>query len=276
MTCYEDYILKNMKIDLQKETSHLKHPRCIDLALEFAFVAHSGQRRASGEFFIHHPFNVAMILAKNKMDSSSIVAGLLHDCVEDTTVSLEEVQKFFGGEVKSLVEGVTKVTKLKSVHFVSRDEEHAENMRSLFVSMANDWRVILIKLSDRLHNMQTLQYLPLHKQMQIASRNLGNFRAYSAQIWIVVLQVRARRFVVQILECRVLQGDTKLCRRATRFFGNIFEFYSANAPRSVEHIRCGYYVSYQMYALHTHEDVETRIDFGGNPRHFRFTHHCQR
>ncbi len=135
----------------------------------FAKSAHDGQTRASGETFISHPLEVAAILADLEMDPASIAASLLHDVVEDTTVPLEEVERRFGAEIAGLVDGLTKLTKIP---YQSKEDIQVENLRKMFLSMAKDIRVIIIKLADRLHNMRTLQSLPPAKQHDIAQETL--------------------------------------------------------------------------------------------------------
>ena len=125
-------------------------------AYNFAETAHDGQYRNSGERFFIHPYNVAMILAALNMDTVSIVAGLLHDVIEDTEVTHRRLEDEFGEEVANLVEGVTKLKKLK---YKTKQENQAENLRKMVVAMAKDIRVIIIKLADRLHNMRTLEYM---------------------------------------------------------------------------------------------------------------------
>ena len=134
-------------------------------AYEMAEEAHRGQRRASGETFVSHAVEVATILAQFRLDTASIVAGLIHDVVEDTQYSLADVEARFGHEVASVVDGVTKIGK---VRFRSQSEHQAENYRKLLLSMAEDARVILIKLADRLHNMRTLEHLPRDKRQRVA------------------------------------------------------------------------------------------------------------
>ena len=130
-----------------------------------AEAAHRGQKRASGETFVRHSVEVTKILAILRLDSASIIAGLIHDVVEDTLYSVADVEERFGAEVASIVDGVTKIGK---VRFRSQTERQAENFRKLLLSMADDARVILIKLADRLHNMRTLEYLPPEKRRRIA------------------------------------------------------------------------------------------------------------
>jgi guanosine-3',5'-bis(diphosphate) 3'-pyrophosphohydrolase len=138
-------------------------------AFRFAASAHEGQQRRSGEDFIHHPYGVALILASLRLDEETIAAGLLHDVVEDTDTTLDEVKEEFGDEIAKLVDGVTKLTR---VQFQSREQAEAENYRKMVVAMAEDVRVILIKLADRLHNMRAIEYLGKQKQVQKAKETL--------------------------------------------------------------------------------------------------------
>jgi guanosine-3',5'-bis(diphosphate) 3'-pyrophosphohydrolase len=138
-------------------------------AFLFACEHHADQRRKSGEDFITHPVGVAKICAGMRLDTETLVAALLHDTVEDTTASLDEVRERFGEEVASLVDGVTKLT---GITFQSRDEAQAENYRKMMVAMASDVRVILIKLADRLHNMRTIGAMPKQKQIDKAKETL--------------------------------------------------------------------------------------------------------
>jgi GTP diphosphokinase / guanosine-3',5'-bis(diphosphate) 3'-diphosphatase len=138
-------------------------------AYDFSARVHEGQKRLSGEPFLVHPIAVAGIIADLKLDVPSIVGGLLHDTVEDTLTTLDEVRSVFGQEVASLVDGVTK---LSQVNFTSREEKQAENFRKMVLAMAKDIRVILIKLADRTHNMRTLNHLPIEKQILIAQETM--------------------------------------------------------------------------------------------------------
>src|SRR5579875_2189724 len=138
-------------------------------AYEYSARMHRGQKRRSGEPYVTHPLNVALIIAELRLDMPSIVTGLLHDVVEDTGASLDEVQSLFGGEVARLVDGMTKVSKIT---FSSREEKQAENFRKMVIAMAHDIRVVLIKLADRLHNMRTLNHLPPDRQEEISRETL--------------------------------------------------------------------------------------------------------
>ena len=141
-------------------------------AFAFSCERHADQRRRSGEEFITHPVGVAKICAGMRLDTETICAGLLHDTVEDTSASLDDVRERFGDDIAQLVDGVTKLT---GITFHSRDEQQAENYRKMMVAMATDIRVILIKLADRLHNMRTLEALPKQKQIDKAKETLDIF-----------------------------------------------------------------------------------------------------
>jgi guanosine-3',5'-bis(diphosphate) 3'-pyrophosphohydrolase len=138
-------------------------------AFAFAAKAHEGQQRRSGEDFIHHPFGAAKICAELRLDDETIAAALMHDVVEDTGVTIEQVRDEFGDEIAQLVEGVTKLT---GIRFQSREHAEAENYRKMILAMARDVRVILIKLADRLHNMRTLEYWGRQTQVQKARETL--------------------------------------------------------------------------------------------------------
>src|SRR5438105_12522613 len=138
-------------------------------AFRFAARAHEGQQRRSGEGFIHHPWGAAKICAELRLDEQTIAAALLHDVVEDTDTDIKEVRAEFGDEIAQLVEGVTKLTRIQ---FQSREQAEAENYRKMIVAMAQDVRVILIKLADRLHNMRTIEYLGKQKQVQKSRETL--------------------------------------------------------------------------------------------------------
>jgi guanosine-3',5'-bis(diphosphate) 3'-pyrophosphohydrolase len=141
----------------------------VQKAYDFALRAHEGQKRVSGDSYITHPLDVAHILSNLELDLVTIITGLLHDVLEDTLVSYEEIEKEFGEEVASLVDGVTKLSRIE---FRSKEEHQAETWRKMFVAMARDIRVILVKLADRMHNMRTLHHLNETKQMEIARETL--------------------------------------------------------------------------------------------------------
>ena len=134
-------------------------------AWDFCVRHHEGQMRASGEPYIVHPLEVAEVLADMRMDSTSIAAGLLHDSVEDTPATNEEIEAGFGPQVARIVEGVTNIDKIE---FANREDRQAENVRKMLLAMVSDVRVVLIKLADRLHNMRTLEHLRPERQEAIA------------------------------------------------------------------------------------------------------------
>src|SRR6056297_205157 len=138
----------------------------IKKAYDFSKKAHDDNpKRLSGEEFFMHPFNVALILANLNMDEATISGGLLHDVLEDTYVSYDELKKEFGEEIANLVDGVTKLSKVK---YKTKEERQAESLRKMVIAMSKDIRVIIIKLADRLHNINTLEYMPVHKQKEKA------------------------------------------------------------------------------------------------------------
>jgi GTP diphosphokinase / guanosine-3',5'-bis(diphosphate) 3'-diphosphatase len=138
-------------------------------AYEFSQKHHAGQSRASGQPYLVHPLEVALVLAEMKMDPVAIAAGLLHDSVEDTSVTVVDIRKEFGEQVAHIVEGVTKIS---AIDFATREEQQAENLRKMMLAMVDDIRVVLIKLADRLHNMRTLEHLPPERQQKIAKETL--------------------------------------------------------------------------------------------------------
>jgi guanosine-3',5'-bis(diphosphate) 3'-pyrophosphohydrolase len=138
-------------------------------AYEFSLKHHQGQTRASGEPYLIHPLEVSLVLADMKLDSTAIAAGLLHDAIEDTPVTDEDVRREFGDQVAHIVEGVTKIDK---INFASREERQAENVRKMVLAMVDDIRVVLIKLADRLHNMRTLKHLPEERRQHVARETL--------------------------------------------------------------------------------------------------------
>jgi len=138
-------------------------------AYDYSMKYHAGQSRASGEPYLIHPLEVALVLAEMKMDPIAVAAGLLHDSVEDTSVTVSDIRQEFGEQVAHIVEGVTKISK---IDFATKEEQQAENLRKMMLAMVDDIRVVLIKLADRLHNMRTLDYLPPDRQQKIAKETL--------------------------------------------------------------------------------------------------------
>ncbi|HXY48951.1 MAG TPA: bifunctional (p)ppGpp synthetase/guanosine-3',5'-bis(diphosphate) 3'-pyrophosphohydrolase [Terriglobales bacterium] len=141
----------------------------VKTAYDYSMRHHAGQSRASGEPYLVHPLEVALVLAEMKMDPIAVAAGLLHDSVEDTSVTVADIRQEFGEQVAHIVEGVTKISK---IDFATREEQQAENLRKMMLAMVDDIRVVLIKLADRLHNMRTLEHLPPERQQKIAKETL--------------------------------------------------------------------------------------------------------
>ncbi|TME29832.1 MAG: bifunctional (p)ppGpp synthetase/guanosine-3',5'-bis(diphosphate) 3'-pyrophosphohydrolase, partial [Chloroflexi bacterium] len=173
----------------------------IERAHEVAATAHEGQLRASGEPYITHPLQVAYYLAELQMDAETLAAGLLHDVPEDTDMALVDIEKRFGREVTRLVDGVTKLSKFGSAR--TMEEQQAENIRKMFMAMAEDVRVVVIKLADRLHNMRTLEYLPPDKQARIARQSIEIYAplAHRLGMWQI-------KWELEDLSFKVLEPET--------------------------------------------------------------------
>ena len=172
--------------------------RMIDKAYNFAKKSHGDQKRKSGEPYIIHPIHTALILADLELDKESIMAGLLHDVMEDTAATREIMIKEFGEEVTDLVDGVTKLTKLD--YDVNKVEEQAENLRKMFLAMAKDIRVILIKLADRLHNMRTLMYMTPEKQKEKSKETMDIYAPIADRLGISKIKIELDDLALRYLE----------------------------------------------------------------------------
>src|SRR5467141_1482150 len=151
----------------------------IKKAYDFSLKYHEGQSRASGDPYLVHPLEVALVLAEMKMDPVAVAAGLLHDSVEDTSVTIGDIRKEFGEQVAHIVEGVTKIS---AIDFATREEQQAENLRKMMLAMVDDIRVVLIKLADRLHNMRTLEHLQPDRQHKIAEETLDIYASIAHRL----------------------------------------------------------------------------------------------
>ena len=168
----------------------------IEKAYQLADNAHKDQKRKSGEPYIIHPLCVAIILADLEMDKETIAAGLLHDVVEDTVYTEEQLAEIFGKEVALLVDGVTKLTQLS--WSADKVEMQAENLRKMFLAMAKDIRVIIIKLADRLHNMRTLQYMRPEKQKEKARETIEIYSPLADRLGISKIKIELDDLALQI------------------------------------------------------------------------------
>jgi GTP diphosphokinase / guanosine-3',5'-bis(diphosphate) 3'-diphosphatase len=190
-------------------------------AYEYSQKNHAGQTRASGEPYLVHPLSVAQVLAELKMDAVAIAAGLLHDSVEDTSVTIVDIRKEFGEQVAHIVEGVTKISQ---IDFATREEQQAENLRKMMLAMVDDIRVVLIKLADRLHNMRTLEHLTPERQQKIAKETLeiygpiahrlgmGKIRGELEDLGFRYLDPLTYQQVHDAVEARRKQGEQFLAR----------------------------------------------------------------
>ena len=215
-------------------------------AFEFAAQAHDGQLRRSGQEFIHHPWGAAKILAGLQMDEPTIAAALLHDTVEDTGIEIEDIRAEFGNEIADLVEGVTKLTR---VQFQSREQAEAENYRKLVVAMAGDFRVILIKLADRLHNMRTIEYMGKQTQVRKARETLEVYAPLAHRLGIHALKWELEDLAFGTLHPRKYEEIKQMVaeRRADR----------------EEHVR-----EAAMVLQHELDKVDIPAEISGRAKHF--------
>ncbi|MFQ8758804.1 MAG: RelA/SpoT family protein [Intestinimonas sp.] len=175
-------------------------------AFQYADNAHSGQLRKDGSPFVTHPLAVAEIVAELELDTDSIIAALLHDCIEDTGSTHEEIAKLFGPAVADLVEGVTKLTR---VQYTSKEEEQMENLRKMLMAMAKDIRVILIKICDRLHNMRTMNYQSARKQREKALETMEIYAPIAHRLGMQKIKWELEDLSLQYLDPVGYQGDQR-------------------------------------------------------------------
>jgi len=207
--------------------------RIVEKAYVYSAKVHKGQVRLSGEPYLSHPLEVAHILTRMKMDVVSIVAGILHDTIEDTDAELPEIDRLFGKETANIVDGVTKISKMQ---FNSSEERQAENMRKMILAMATDIRVIIVKLADRLHNMQTLGFQKPEKQTSIAGETLDLYAPLAGRMGIHWLKSGLEDLCLYYLEPHIYEKiKTEIAeRRGTRekFIREVKELMSEELKKS--------------------------------------------
>lgn len=222
-----EHVMEELYINAKKYMSDEDVELIID-AYQFSKNAHEEQIRCSGEPYIIHPINVAQILVDLQLDAVTVVSGLLHDVVEDTEITLEVIEEKYGAEVARLVDGVTK---LGRITYKSKEEQEAENHRKMFVAMAKDIRVILIKLADRLHNMRTLNHLSEEKQRRIAHETLEIFAPLAHRLGISTIKWELEDISLHYINPQQYYRIANLMKkkRAER------EEYLSNVITSIEH-----------------------------------------
>ncbi len=205
----------------------------ISYALDFAKEMHKGQKRMSGEPYYKHPLEAANILLDYSLDSASICAALLHDVIEDTEFSEEEMRLKFGDEITNLIVGVTKLSKIK---FRSKEEEQAENFRKLFFSIAEDIRVIFIKLADRLHNMRTLSALPQEKQLRIASETLDIYAPIASRIGLYKIKSELEDLCFKHLYPEEYLSLSQILKNKKDFYLQMVDQISSKLDKELKHV----------------------------------------
>ncbi|MDH7479589.1 MAG: RelA/SpoT family protein, partial [Syntrophomonadaceae bacterium] len=215
-------------------------------AYQFAAEAHQGQCRNSGEPYIVHPLRVAYTLAELELDVTTVAAGLLHDVLEDTPFAKADLERRFGPEIAELVDGVTKLSRIE---YKSKEEQQAENLRKMFLAMAKDLRVILIKLADRLHNMQTLKHQAAGKQLEVAKETIEVYAPLAHRLGIFRL-----KWELEDLSLRYLEPD--------RYY-DLVEKISARRQEREEYInQVVERLKKQLAAVGIHADIS------GRPKNF--------
>ncbi|HAK59087.1 MAG TPA: GTP pyrophosphokinase, partial [Nitrospiraceae bacterium] len=204
--------------DIVEQIQHDRPEADVELlrrAYVFSAKAHQGQVRLSGEPYMNHPIEVASILADLRLDAATVAVGLLHDTIEDTTSTVEEITSLFGDEVGLLVEGMTKLSRME---LRGRELREAENFRKMMVAMAKDIRVILIKLADRLHNMRTLKFLPPDRQKYIAQETLDIYAPLANRLGIAKIKIELEDLSLMYLHPEVYKelSDRVARRRIER------------------------------------------------------------
>lgn len=229
-----------------KENCNNVDTNIIKKAYDLACDAHKNQKRESGEPYITHPIDVAMILAEMGMDTSTIAAGLLHDVIEDTEYTYDDIKNIFNEEIANLVQGVTKLGKIE---YKTKEEQQADNVRKMLLAMSNDIRVIIIKLADRLHNLRTLKYMPKEKQKQKAKETLDIYAPLAHRLGISKI-----KWELEDLSFRYLHEE---------------EYYDLVKEIAEKRVERETYISEIKEDLHKKlEESEIDCDIDGRPKHF--------
>src|SRR5918996_1015649 len=205
----------------------------LNRAYVYAMMAHGGQKRASGDLFFSHPLEVAAILTDLKLDDATIVAALLHDTIEDTEATRGEIDTLFGHEIGTLVEGLTK---LKKLDLVTKEAKQAENLRKLLLAIADDVRVLLVKLADRLHNMRTLDFVPAESRRRIAEETLDIYAPLAGRMGMHEMREELEDLSFHVLDPEayavVMQRLDWLAERNRNLIGEIESQLSKNLQKN--------------------------------------------
>lgn len=203
-----------LKLLIEEMSKYMKNfdEELFTKAYYIAEKLHDGQKRNSGEPYFIHPCNVALILIKLNMDEATIIAGLLHDVLEDTPMTYEEMEKQVGSEITKLVDGVTK---LKKIQYKTKQENQADNIRKMILAMAKDIRVIIIKLADRLHNMRTLEYMTREKQIEKAVETLGIYVPFAERLGISAIKWELENLSFRYLEPEIYENLSYKLKKRT-------------------------------------------------------------
>lgn len=205
-------------------------------AHDFSAKAHEGQMRKSGDPYLIHPLEVAKILTQLKMDDACIVSAILHDTIEDTDVSKDDVKKEFGDEIAEIVDGVTKISKL---HFMNQEDRQAENYRKLILAMSKDIRVIMVKLADRLNNMRTLQYMSEIKQVRIAQETLDIYSPIAGRMgiyWVKEeLEELSLKFIKPDTYKQIKMRTDKLQKNREAYMNRVIDTLKEQFKSSIDH-----------------------------------------
>jgi GTP pyrophosphokinase len=219
-------------------------------AYEFSQTHHAGQTRASGEPYLVHPLEVALVLAEMKMDPVAIAAGLLHDSVEDTSVTIVDIRKEFGEQVAHIVEGVTKISK---IDFATHEEQQAENLRKMMLAMVDDIRVVLIKLADRLHNMRTLEHLPAERQTKISKETLDIYAPIAHRLGMGKIRGELEdlgfRYLDPISYEQVSESVEAKRKEGEKFLGRVQQFLQDKLKEAGIHARVESRIK-RVYSIH--------------------------